>query len=89
MALAIVFERLWNAANSSNPAPSVFEFLRQHGGADSDQLLAVLLYDQQRRWLTDHPLKVEDYLASLPDLQAVEIGQIFWFDRVENFRNLP
>ena len=74
MPLATLFEQLWNAVNSSNPAPSVFEFLRQHGSTDSDQILAVLLFDQQRRWLTDHPLQVEDYLASLPDLP----GTIDW-----------
>ena len=30
----------------------------------------VMLQDQQHRWLTDQPLKVEDYLSRLPDLAS-------------------
>ena len=61
------FVSLWQ---SSDSPPDVFGFLRQQGTSDSDHVLAVLLSDQQRRWLTDKPLRVEDYLAGLPDLPA-------------------
>ncbi len=59
------FEQLWNSADAP---PDVWGFLQQQTTVDSDQWLAVLLSDQRRRWLTDSPLKVEDYLAGLPDL---------------------
>ena len=35
---------------------------------DTDLLLHVLLRDQQLRWATDDPLRVEDYLRRLPVL---------------------
>ncbi len=67
MELVRKFEQLWNSATAP---PDVFSFLRLQGASDSDHVLAVLLTDQQRRWLTDKPLRVEDYLAGLPDLPA-------------------
>ncbi|HQX49947.1 MAG TPA: protein kinase, partial [Planctomycetaceae bacterium] len=62
------FERLWDSVASP---PDLFEFVRS-SRADSDQILPLLLIDQQRRWLTDQPLKVEDYLAEFPELSADE-----------------
>jgi len=61
------FKHLWD---SSSSPPDVFAFLGQSGIADSQQILAVLLADQQRRWQTDNPLQVEDYLAGFSDLPA-------------------
>ena len=65
MHLAQEFEQLWDSADAP---PDVLGFLQQQTTVDSDQWLAVLLSDQKRRWLTDNPLQVEDYLAGLPDL---------------------
>ena len=65
MHLAHEFEKLWDSADA---LPDVVGFLQQQTTVDSGQWLAVLLSDQRRRWLTDGPLRVEDYLASLPDL---------------------
>jgi len=62
MAIVQAFEQLWNSDTSQ---PDVFAFLRQHGVTQSDQLLAIVLADQQRRWLNDKPLQVEDYLAGI------------------------
>lgn len=59
------FERLWDSADAP---PDVLAFLLQQTTVDSDQWLAVLLSDQRRRWLTENPLQVEDYLAGLPGL---------------------
>jgi len=65
--LVRAFEQLWNSDASQ---PDVFAFVRQHGVTQSDQLLVIVLADQQRHWLTDKPLKVEDYLNGLPDLST-------------------
>ncbi|MEO2013901.1 MAG: serine/threonine-protein kinase, partial [Fuerstiella sp.] len=56
---------LWDSADAP---PDVLGFLQQQTTVDSDQWLAVLLSDQKRRWLTENPLQVEDYLVGLPDL---------------------
>ncbi len=61
------FQALWKADES---APDVFAFLEQHNGLDRDAKLAVLQVDQKHRWKTDQPLKVEDYLARLPDFAS-------------------
>ncbi len=61
------FGALWE---SSDSPPDVFSFIRHHNGAAIDDALAVLLKDQNYRWKTDDPLKVEDYLARLPDLAS-------------------
>lgn len=58
---------LWE---SSESPPDVFEFLQQHKGVAGDDVLAVLLTDQNRRWKTEAPHKVEDYLERLPDLSS-------------------
>ena len=63
--LANQYGALWG---SSGSPPDLFAFLEQHNGSDATDKLAVLLTDQQHRWKTDQPLKVEDYLARLPDL---------------------
>ncbi len=65
MQLVELYEKLWDSQQS---APDVFIFVQQQANADSEQLLAVLMCDQQRRWLTAEPLQVEDYLAKLPEL---------------------
>lgn len=62
MNLVREFERLWDYPHC---CPDVFEFLRLHQDADRDQLLAVVLSDQQRRWLTDRPITTEEYLSEL------------------------
>ena len=63
--LANEFDALWT---SSDSPPDVFAFLDRHADSGSDERIAVLLQDQLRRWLTSQPLKVEDYLAQLPEL---------------------
>ncbi len=65
--LAKQFEALWE---SSDSPPDVFAFLEQHNGSDSTGILAILLTDQQHRWQTDSPFKVEDYLARIPNLAS-------------------
>ncbi|WP_166822451.1 protein kinase domain-containing protein [Thalassoroseus pseudoceratinae] len=65
--LAREIEKLWQA--NSTP-PDVFKFLAQQNGLGIAQQLAVLLEDQKHRWQTNFPLRVEDYLANLPDLAA-------------------
>ena len=61
------FESLWESEDGS---PDVFEFLQSHSGLSTADRLAVLIRDQRRRWQTDAPLKVEDYLEQLPELGA-------------------
>ena len=63
--IAQQLEALWE---SSDSPPDVFEFLQQHNGTAGDEVLAVLLTDQNRRWKTEAPHKVEDYLERLPQL---------------------
>jgi len=70
MPLVQQFEQLWDSAAVP---PDVFSFLKQQP-VDSQQWLAVLLADQQRRWATHSPWKVEDYLLGLPDLP----GNVDW-----------
>ncbi|MCH7685359.1 MAG: serine/threonine-protein kinase, partial [Planctomycetes bacterium] len=65
--MAKQFEALWE---SSNSPPDVFAFLEQHNGSDATDILAILLTDQQHRWQTDSPFKVEDYLNRLPDIAS-------------------
>ena len=64
------FEALWESDNSP---PDVFGFLGQHQEAALDDVIAVVVTDQQHRWKSDQPLKVEDYLERLSDLTAPEI----------------
>ena len=59
------FDALWE---SSDSPPDVFAFLDQRNASDASEMIAVLLQDQQHRWQTDQPLKVEDYLAHFPSL---------------------
>ena len=80
MNLALHFEELWKAGGTT---PDVFSFLNQEKDSDSDQLLVVLLTDQKYRWKTDHPFRVEEYMAkiwALPNAgamkQALVIGEI-------------
>ena len=61
------YEALWESHGS---LPDVFGFLQQHAECDWEAKLAVLCCDQQHRWKTAHPLKVEEYLARLPELAA-------------------
>ena len=63
-----LFEALWE---SNDSPPDLFAFLDQHNGSDATDKLDVLLEDQQHRWQTGNPLKVEDYLARLPELASV------------------
>ncbi len=61
------FEALWE---SGDGPPDVFAFLEQHPHYDTSKKLGVVLRDQQRRWRSDRPLTVEDYLARLPDVAS-------------------
>ncbi|MFK8112563.1 MAG: SUMF1/EgtB/PvdO family nonheme iron enzyme [Rubripirellula sp.] len=61
------FEELWE---SSDSPPDVFSFLDQHQDSNAEERVAVLLADQQHRWRTDQPLKVENYLSRFPDLAS-------------------
>ena len=65
--LAEIFQALWDSTGSP---PDVFAFLEQYPDAEEGAKLAVLRCDQKHRWKTDHPLKVEEYLARLSDLAA-------------------
>ena len=65
--LAAKFAALWESQESP---PDVFAFVQQHSQASSTDKLQVLLKDQERRWRTDQPVRVEDYLARLPELVA-------------------
>src|SRR5262245_25359676 len=65
--LAQQFESLWE---SSGAPPDVFTFLEENATANASDKLAVVVRDQLRRWRTDQPLHVEDYLAKLPELNA-------------------
>ena len=65
--MAKQFGALWE---SSDSPPDLFAFLDQHNGSDAADKLAVLLRDQQHRWKAEDPLKVEEYLAGLPDLAS-------------------
>ncbi len=62
---AHTLRKLWE---SSSPPPDIFAFIERHDGHDPAALLALLQIDQQFRWKTDQPLRVEDYLARLPQL---------------------
>ena len=50
--------------------PDVFAFLNQGSHFEASEKLAVLMLDQQQRWKTSHPLKVEDYLDNISDLAS-------------------
>ncbi|MEM7316856.1 MAG: serine/threonine-protein kinase, partial [Planctomycetota bacterium] len=67
------FEVLWE---SSDSPPDVFAFLRQHSESDISEKLAIVLRDQRHRWQTSDPLKVEDYLACMPDLADCPEGRM-------------
>jgi eukaryotic-like serine/threonine-protein kinase len=71
MELVRQFEHLWNSTDS---APDVGAFVKQHTSSDSAEILDVLLLDQQQRWRTEQPIRVERYLALLPDLP----GDLDW-----------
>lgn len=64
------FEALWEESDSP---PDLFGFLGQHQESAQDEVVAVLVTDQNHRWKTDQPLKVEDYLEKLTDLANPEI----------------
>nr|MBC8288762.1 serine/threonine protein kinase [Planctomycetota bacterium] len=59
------FESLWDSGDSP---PDLVSFLEQHDASAADDVVAVVLLDQQRRWKTDSPLKVEEYLSFIPGL---------------------
>ena len=59
------FQLLWQ---DNGTPPNVFAFLAKHPDLDVAQRAAVLLQDQHYRWKTDTPLRVEDYLAQVPEL---------------------
>ncbi|MCE9605550.1 MAG: SUMF1/EgtB/PvdO family nonheme iron enzyme [Planctomycetia bacterium] len=63
--LANEFAALWEANDST---PDVFDFLQKRADALLSERLGVLLCDQRKRWHTNHPLRVEDYLSKLPEL---------------------
>jgi len=65
--LAKQFEALWE---SNDSPPDLFAFLEQNNGSDATDKLAILLEDQRHRWKSDKPLKVEEYLARLPELAS-------------------
>jgi len=59
------WESLWD---SGDLPPDLVSFVEQHAASAEDDLVAVVLLDQKRRWKTDSPLKVEDYLSVIPGL---------------------
>ncbi len=67
MSLETSYRALWS---SSESPPDIVRFLNEHQLAEPQQFLAVLRIDQEYRWLSERPLRVEDYLLALPDLPA-------------------
>jgi len=65
--LADQYKMLWEDRDS---LPDVFRFIEQHADSGPSQKLAVLLQDQKLRWQTERPLRVEDYLAGIPDFAS-------------------
>lgn len=65
--LADRYVALWESDDSP---PDVFAYLEQHSETPIQEKLAVLLQDQLRRWKTDQPITVEDYLTQLPELAS-------------------
>src|SRR5262245_18034566 len=63
--LARKLTHLWQ---SGGAAPDVFAFLNSHAGTSLPDAVAVIVADQASRWRTNHPLRVEDYLARQPSL---------------------
>jgi len=59
------FRQLWQAADYS---PDLFAFLTAHQQIDVEERTAILLFDQQKRWTSTAPLRVEDYVANIQDL---------------------
>jgi predicted ATPase/Tfp pilus assembly protein PilF len=63
--LAKQLTHLWQSGESP---PDVLAFLDRHAGASARDVIDVVLADQQPRWKTDRPLRVEDYLAKLSEM---------------------
>ncbi|MEZ6127570.1 MAG: protein kinase [Planctomycetaceae bacterium] len=59
------FQSLWK---NGNEPPDIVAFLTQRQLKDVADWLAVLRTDQDYRWKTSEPLRVEDYLIRLPQL---------------------
>ena len=59
------FAALWDSGDSP---PDLFSFLEQHDASADADVVAVVLLDQKRRWKTDSPLMVEDYLSGVSGL---------------------
>ncbi|MBX3444034.1 MAG: SUMF1/EgtB/PvdO family nonheme iron enzyme [Planctomyces sp.] len=55
---------LWAAGDGP---PDVFSVLAETPDLDTEAVAQALLCDQQRRWQSNRPLTVEDYLAGLPE----------------------
>ena len=60
------FEKLWGTGSP----PNVIQFLSSRKGSSAEEFAAVIRLDQQHRWRTTSPWKVEQYLAAFPQLQA-------------------
>ena len=60
------FEKLWGTGSP----PDVIKFLSSRKESSSEEFAAVIRLDQQHRWRTASPLKVELYLAAFPQLKA-------------------
>ncbi|MEZ6033909.1 MAG: SUMF1/EgtB/PvdO family nonheme iron enzyme [Planctomycetaceae bacterium] len=60
MELTQRFQEMWKAPGTP---PDVFAFLRLFRDSSPDEILAVLLEDQRRRWRAGNPFSAEDYLA--------------------------
>jgi serine/threonine protein kinase/tetratricopeptide (TPR) repeat protein len=63
--LSALFVETWE---SSSDETDVRGFLEQHPEATGEQRLAVILYDQSRRWKCSKPRMVEDYFSEFPEL---------------------
>lgn len=66
MSIAKVYASLWRDLPVT--PPDVYQFLREHSSAPAEDCLAALHSDQKHRWRTEHPLRVEEYLARLSEL---------------------
>lgn len=64
-------EQLYRQTWEVGSRPDVFAFLRQHDVVEPSTVLAILRQDQELRWRTESPLRVEDYLEGLPEFDSV------------------
>jgi len=68
---AIALEQLWKSAGAP---PDALAFLKNRADLSHQDFIDVIRIDQQHRWQTTSPLRVEQYLAAFPD--KADYGQL-------------